>query len=241
MDINGKIHCLFEQSGTFKNEFQKLGFSAFDYDIQNNFAQTDFVIDIFAEIEKAYTGTSSIFDTFVKDDLLLAFFPCIYFCENNQLYFTGKCINFEYHKLSEIEINNEILERAKNREYFYTILLKLFSVCTLKHLRLIVENPYSVNHYLHNNFPYKPSVIDKNRHLRGDYFKKPTQYFFHNCEPTHGQTYQKPPKILNIRTLSGNQGGACVVSPEALFLRTMPVILFVILFWVRCRKIVNYQ
>lgn len=26
-------HCLFEQSGTFKNEFLKLGIPAFDYDI----------------------------------------------------------------------------------------------------------------------------------------------------------------------------------------------------------------
>ena len=26
-----KYHCFFEQSGTFKNEFKKLGFEAFDY------------------------------------------------------------------------------------------------------------------------------------------------------------------------------------------------------------------
>ena len=41
MKIDGKVHCLFEQSGTFKNEFKKLGIPAEDYDIQNNFAQTD--------------------------------------------------------------------------------------------------------------------------------------------------------------------------------------------------------
>lgn len=49
-----KVHCLFEQSGTFKNEFIKLGIPAEDYDIQNNFNQTDHVIDLFAEIDKAY-------------------------------------------------------------------------------------------------------------------------------------------------------------------------------------------
>ena len=49
-----KVHCLFEQSGTFKNEFIKMGIPAEDYDIQNNFKQTDHVIDLFAEIEKAY-------------------------------------------------------------------------------------------------------------------------------------------------------------------------------------------
>ena len=54
MKITGKVHCLFEQSGTFKNEFIKLGIPAEDYDIQNNFGQTDHVIDLFAEINKAY-------------------------------------------------------------------------------------------------------------------------------------------------------------------------------------------
>lgn len=49
MTIN-KVHCLFEQSGTFKNEFIKLGIPAEDYDIQNEFEQTDHVIDLFSEI-----------------------------------------------------------------------------------------------------------------------------------------------------------------------------------------------
>lgn len=56
MEVKGKAHCLFEQSGTFKNEFIKLGIPALDYDIQNNFGQTDFVIDLFAEIDTAYKG-----------------------------------------------------------------------------------------------------------------------------------------------------------------------------------------
>lgn len=56
MEIKGKVHLFFEQSGTFKNEFIKLGIPAKDYDIQNNFGQTDHIIDLFAEIEKAYSG-----------------------------------------------------------------------------------------------------------------------------------------------------------------------------------------
>lgn len=43
-------HCLFEQSGTFKNEFKKLGIEAYDYDILNDFGETDYQIDLFAEI-----------------------------------------------------------------------------------------------------------------------------------------------------------------------------------------------
>lgn len=45
-----KAHCLFEQSGTFKNEFKKLGIEAYDYDILNDYGQTDFQCDLFAEI-----------------------------------------------------------------------------------------------------------------------------------------------------------------------------------------------
>ena len=56
MEIKGKVHCFFEQSGTFKNEFIKLGIPAEDYDIQNNFGQTDHKIDFFHEIDEAYRG-----------------------------------------------------------------------------------------------------------------------------------------------------------------------------------------
>ena len=45
-----KAHCLFEQSGTFKNQFKSLGIEAFDYDIQKEFGETDYQIDLFAEI-----------------------------------------------------------------------------------------------------------------------------------------------------------------------------------------------
>lgn len=54
MTINGKVHCMFEQSGVFKNEFRKLKIDAFDYDIQDNFGETDFRIDLFSEIDIGY-------------------------------------------------------------------------------------------------------------------------------------------------------------------------------------------
>ena len=56
MVIKGKVHCFFEQSGTFKNEFRKLGYEAEDYDIQNQFRETDNVTDLFKEIEKCPAG-----------------------------------------------------------------------------------------------------------------------------------------------------------------------------------------
>lgn len=62
VEIKGKVHCFFEQSGTFKNEFIKLGIPAEDYDIQDNFGQTDHKIDLFHEIEEAYRGGQSVFE-----------------------------------------------------------------------------------------------------------------------------------------------------------------------------------
>ena len=62
MEIRGKVHLMFEQSGVFKNEFKKLGYEAYDYDIQNNHGETDYQIDLFKAIEDAYDGKPSIFD-----------------------------------------------------------------------------------------------------------------------------------------------------------------------------------
>ena len=105
MQINGVVHCLFEQSGTFKNEFKKLGYEAYDYDIQNNFI-------------------------------------------------------------------------------------------------------------------LKPAVWDKDRSLRGDYFKKPTGFWYVNCEPTYGKSYQpnEHPKIV-WDCKSSSKAGICseersLISPD---------------------------
>ena len=62
------IHCMFEQSGTFKNEFKKLGYESYDYDILNDFNQTDYIIDLFKEIENGYENKKSIFDSISQDD-----------------------------------------------------------------------------------------------------------------------------------------------------------------------------
>ena len=70
-----KVHCFFEQSGTFKNEFIKLGIPAEDYDIQNNFGQTDHVLDLFGEIEKAYDGKDSVFDNITPPPAGYRFLP----------------------------------------------------------------------------------------------------------------------------------------------------------------------
>ena len=218
MKIKGKVHCFFEQSGTFKREFIKLGIPAEDYDIQNNFGETDHTDDLFKAIEDAYDGKPSLWDNVTSDDLVMAFFPCIFFCENNQLYFMGAHRNLE--RLSKKERADTILKRSQDRAYFYELALKMFTLCDIRGIRLIVENPYAGQHFLVGNFPYQATFVDRNRAARGDYFNKPTQYWFINCEPTHGQSFQKAKMHKKIASgKPGAHGGLCsedrsLISPD---------------------------
>ena len=207
MEIKGKIYCFFEQSGTFKNEFRKLGYKAEDYDIQNEFGQTDHITDIFKEIENGFEGKKSIFDNITKDDLVMAFFPCIYFCEASQLAFSFGYWN--YRKKNDMEIADEILKRSHKREKYYTILIKMFAICRSRKIRMIIENPWTQPTYLKANFT-PPTIIDKNRLIRGDYFKKPTAYWFISCKPTDGLTIQKNKKQKKIESTKGSKtAGIC--------------------------------
>ena len=219
MEIRGVAHCFFEQSGTFKNEFKKLGIPAFDYDIQNNHGETDYQIDLFKEIEDAYDGKPSLFDNITKDDLIMAFFPCIYFTGSvNPCYYTLEEKNYKC--LTNKEKFDAIIQRANNRNTFYILLYKLCGICIIRGYRLIIENPFCTQHYLHNNFLKEPSLIDRNRRQRGDFFQKPTGYWYFNAEPTFGYSYQKPKKeLIVIKSKKASKAGICseersLISPD---------------------------
>ena len=183
-----KYHCFFEQSGTFKNEFKKLGYDAYDYDILNDFGETDYVIDLFNEIEKAYDNKPSIFDDISKDDMILAFFPCVRFEAQIQLYFRGDSSTQKKWSLKQkLEYDLKLHDEL---HHFYSLISKLVLICLEKGVKLIIENPYSTQHYLSRYWCIKPSLIDKNRHENGDYFGKPTQYWFINCEPKNNFIFE---------------------------------------------------
>ncbi len=68
---------------------------------------------------------------------------------------------------------------------------------------MILENPATQPHYLlypANFIPY--TFVDMDRRKRGDYFKKPTAYWFFNCEPTNGKSFQKPCVPSRLRRIS---------------------------------------
>jgi hypothetical protein len=206
MNIEGKVHCFFEQSGTFKNEFIKLGIPAEDYDIQNNFGETDHVVDLFQAIEDAYDDKPSLFDNIGGGDLIVAFFPCIYFSALSQMAMYFGCTN--YRKLSIKEKTDKILERSHNREYFFSLAVKMISICKQRGLRIIMENPWSEQTFLKANFVMPPTIVDMDRTRRGDYYVKPTAYWFVNCENTNGFTEQrdKDRKTIMKSKMSGKAG-----------------------------------
>ena len=225
MEIKGKVHCFFEQSGTFKNEFIKLGIPAEDYDIQNNSGQTDNVLDLFSEIDKEYAilqrereRERTVFTDITKDDLIIAFYPCIYFSAVSQMEFSLNCHNYKgWDNLKKIE---HIINRSKKRQELYEILIKFCGVCLEKGIRMIFENPWSMQTYLKANFIKAPDVVDMNRMERGDYYMKPTAYWFWNCEPTQGFTYQNDKEKKSIvYAKKSPQAGICseersLISPD---------------------------
>ena len=152
------------------------------------------------------------------EDLIMAFFPCIYFCESSQCAFREW--HFNYRIWDDKKKYDAILKRTENRAYFYSLLIKLVGVCKLRNLRIVIENPYSGIGYLHNNFLKDPDIIDMDRTKRGDVFKKPTAFWFFNCSPTRGTTFKKSDCVMKIReTKSAAYGGLCseersMISPD---------------------------
>ena len=200
-----KVHCLFEQSGTFKNEFKKLGYEAFDYDLQNDFGETDYQIDLFQEIVGGVENKPSIFDSISQDDLILAFFPCIRFENQIMLWFRGqanqqKDWSLEKKMLYDMDLLDEV-----NTMYKYVN--NLFLICIRRNLKLVLENPYSEEHFLRRYWCYLPSIIDRDRRENGDYFKKPTQYWFLNCKPKYNLVFEAIDYVepMAIRDLFGTK------------------------------------
>lgn len=217
-----KVYCLFEQSGTFKNAFKRAGIDAADYDIKNDFGETDVIIDLFDEIHKAYFGNelkileddivTSIFDEITPDDLIFAFFPCIYFSQLNNFWFCGTSRGYD--KLPKSEIVKRVLIRNGRRNMFYEKLLYLCYIAETRNLRLIIENPYNGASYLYNNFPYFPSIIDLDRSAKGDYFRKPTAYYCINFTPTNLKTIDRRHVAKAVCSLTGSHDGAELCNAE---------------------------
>ena len=178
---SSKVHLFFERSGTFKRAFEKYGFVATDYDLETEHEEV-VKVDLFFEITKEYYDeASSIFAEIKDNDLVIAFFPCTYFSDQSQLISRGD--SFGMKDFSDVEKLERSMKDMTTRADFYKTLCRLCIIAKRKKFKLIIENPYGKVNFLKQFFPIKPGLIVKNRMQWGDFFKKPTQFFFLNCIP----------------------------------------------------------
>lgn len=181
-------HCLFEQSGTFKNVIKNWGGQAKDYDILNDYGETDVQIDLFDQIDRAYLELNSIFDNIKQDDFIMAFFPCTRFEDQCNMSFLGNAHQMKNWS-DERKLNYDLYlhsQLARN----YELVTKLALIALRKKVPLVIENPKGNSHYLTRYWAIKPKVIDMNRTEHGDYYKKPTQFWFINCEPKNNLVFK---------------------------------------------------
>lgn len=135
-----------------------------------------------------YQGKPSIFDNISKDDLILAFFPCIRFENQIMLWFRGQSHSQrDWSMEKKMQFDMDLLDEVSQ---MYKLVNKLFILCMRKGLRLVMENPYSEEHFLRRYWCYLPAIIDKDRRENGDYYKKPTQYWFVNFEPHYNLVFE---------------------------------------------------
>jgi hypothetical protein len=127
-------------------------------------------------------------DTIKPNEMILAFFPCIRFENQILLWFNGQTPQQKNWSL-EKKLEKD-LELHKDLSLNYELITKLVLICLKKNIPLIIENPYSEQHYLYRYWALKPKYIDYDRTLTGDFMKKPTQFFFVNCEPKHNFIFE---------------------------------------------------
>lgn len=140
------------------------------------------------KLRGGYNNKPSIFDKMKEDDLIMAFFPCVRFENQIMLWFRGQNNSqknwTDEHKM---KYDMKLLDELKHN---YDLVNKLFILCQRRRLKLIFENPYSEEHFLRRYWCMQPSIIDMDRRERGDYFKKPTQYWFVNCKPQNNIIFE---------------------------------------------------
>ena len=120
----------------------------------------------------------------------MAFFPCIRFENQMLLHFRGEATQMKNWTLENKLAHNLIYHNELNHNY--SLITKLAIICLRRNLKLIIENPYSTQHYLQKYWCIKPQIIDVDRREMGDWYEKPTQYWFINCEPLNQLLFDEP-------------------------------------------------
>lgn len=70
-------------------------------------------------------------------------------------------------------------------------------------MQIVIENPLNTSglHYLTNFWCLKPSVIDRDRRQNGDYYKKPTQYWFIGLNPKNNLVFEPLEQVESMQPI----------------------------------------
>ena len=201
-----KINLLFEQSGTFKNVLRETGNDAKDIDISNAYNETDILIDIFVILDRYIIGDTNISKSEIFNvDLIIAFFPCTYFSQYNDLMLSGKWRNYKY--MSDDKKKMYMFNRKVMQNLYCDRLKALIEICNENKTPLIIENPVS---------PFMTSFIDNNnidyvKHVRnkyGDNMRKPTYYLLFNGVYIEPLDKLETPITRTVEKLKDKNGNA---------------------------------
>lgn len=125
----------------------------------------------------------------------MAFFPCTRFEAKIPLHFRGEGYQQKnWDMITKLKYSMQLHDELHE---LYELISMLTCICLERGLRLVIENPYTQPHYLTTYWCIRPTLIDKDRSLNGDYYKKPTQYWFINCEPESNFIFEP---ILDVET-----------------------------------------
>jgi hypothetical protein len=144
-------------------------------------------------------GESSIFDNITSDDLILAFFPCTKFEDQAILGFRGDRYQMENYS-DEKKLQYDLLQHDELHRN-YTAITQLAIICIQRNIRLVIENPYSEQHYLIRYWCLKPKIIDKDRRLNGDIYRKPTAFWFIGFEPKQNLIFEALDYVETVQAL----------------------------------------
>ena len=173
-----KINLLFEQSGTFKNVLREKGNNAKDIDISDAYNETDILMDLFVILDRYISGDKTVTKSEIFNcDLIIAFFPCTYFSQYNDLMLSGKWRNYKY--MSNDKKKMYMFNRKVMQNLYYDRLKALINICNENKTPLIIENPVSpfmTSFIKDNNIDYAKHVRNK----YGDNMRKPTYYLLFN-------------------------------------------------------------
>lgn len=152
-----------------------------------------------------YQGKPSIFDDMSEDDVIMSFFPCTRFEPMIIMAFMGTQHQMKTWS-NEQKLEYDIkLHRELHRNY--ELFCKMCVIVEQKGLKMIIENPYTQPHYLDHYFCIKPTLIDNDRRINGDHYKKPTQYWFLNCKPKNNIILE-PIEYVNPKGIVNSNKGA---------------------------------